>query len=53
MTIIGKTGKKLPVRRILAVILALGALAALFAVIYSPAFVGASATERQLPVYCV
>ena len=53
MTIIGKTGKKLPVRRILAVILALGALAAAFAVIYSPAFVGASATERQLPVYCV
>ena len=48
----GKCAGK-PVRRAIAVVLALGATAALFALIYSPAFVGASATRRQLPVYSV
>ena len=37
----------------LAILLVLGAMGALFAVVYSPAFVGASAAERQLPVYSV
>ena len=46
-------GKKLPIKRLLAILLVIGALAALFAVVYSPAFVGASAMERQLPVYSV
>ena len=53
MIFIGKTGRRLPVKRVLAALLVLGALAALFAVIYSPAVVGASATERLLPVYSV
>ncbi len=44
---------RLPKGRILVILTVLAAMAALFAVVYSPAFVGASATERQLPVYCV
>ena len=51
---LGKWGRRrLPIKRLLAVLLVLGALAALFAIVYSPAFVGASATERLLPVYSV
>ena len=54
MMIIGRKRKfRLPGGRVLAILLVLGAMAALFAVVYSPAFVGASATERQLPVYSV
>ncbi len=52
MRITGRnSGRKL--RRALAAILALGALAALFALVYHPSVVGASATRRQLPVYSV
>lgn len=40
-------------RRLLGVAGVLAAAALIFALVYSPAVVGASATERQLPVYCV
>ena len=46
-------GSERPVRRALAVLLVLGGITALFALVYHPAFVGASATSRQLPVYSV
>ena len=46
-----RSGKK--VRRAIAVLLAVCAVTAIFALVYSPAFVGASATQRQLPVYSV
>ncbi len=46
-----KPGK--PIGKVLAALLVIGAIAALFVLVYNPAFVGASATQRQLPVYSV
>lgn len=42
-----------PVRRLWGIVGALAAAALIFAAVYNPAFVGASATQRQLPVYSV
>lgn len=40
-------------RRVLAVFACILAAVAMFYVVNYPAVVGASATERQLPIYCV
>ncbi len=40
-------------RKLLAAVACLGAAAAMFYVVNHPAVIGAAATERQLPIYCV
>lgn len=40
-------------KRTLSVLVCLLAAVAIFSVVNHPAFIGASATSRQLPIYCV